>query len=74
MQLAKMRFEIISIVSSTGMLVNNEVTSKLAITTLSGLMSLFKSSWTKENESLMTKELVEIGVRRGMKNLAILYE
>ena len=42
MQLAKMWLAIISIVSSTGMLVNNEVTSKLAITTLSELMSLFK--------------------------------
>ena len=44
MQLAKMRFEIISIVSSTGMCANHEETSKLAITTASELMSLFKSS------------------------------
>ena len=69
MQLAKMWFEIISIVSSTEMLVNNEVTSKLDITTPSEFMPLFKSSWTKEKESLMTRELVGV-----MKNLAILYE
>ena len=56
------------------MLVNNEVTSKLAINTPSEFMSLFESSLTKEKESLMRRELVEIGVRKGMKNLAILYE
>ena len=55
------------------MLVNNEVTSKLAITTLSELMSLFKSSWTKEKESLITRELADSGVRKGIKNLAMIY-
>ena len=64
----------ISIVSSAEMLVKNEVTLKLAITTLSEFMSLFKSSGTEEKESLMTRDLVEIGERKGMKNLAILYE
>ena len=33
---------------------NNEVTSKLAITTLSELMLLFKVSLIKEKKSLMT--------------------
>ena len=64
----------ISIVSSAEMLVKNEVTLKLAITTLSEFMSLFKSCGTEEKESLMTRDLVEIGERKGMKNLAILYE
>ena len=56
------------------MLVNRDVTSKLAITTLLASISELTSSWTNEKESLTVNELVEIGVRRGMKNLASLYE
>ena len=37
---------------------NKEVTSKLAMTTLLESMSLFKSSWTKEKESVIMRELV----------------
>ena len=47
------------------MLVNNEVKLKLAMTTPYELLSLFKSSLTKEKESLITRELVEIEVRKG---------
>ena len=51
-----------------------EEMSKLAIITLSVLMFRDKISSVKEKESLIMKELEEIGVRIGMKNLAILYE
>ena len=56
------------------MLVNRDVTSKLAITTLFASISEFTSSWTTEKESLTINELVETGVRRGIKNLASLFE
>ena len=61
-------------VSFTGILVNKEVTSKLAMTTLLESMSLFNSSWTKEKESVIMRELVVRGVKSGIKNLASLYE
>ena len=61
-------------VSFTGILMNKEVTSKLAMTTLLESMSLFKSSWTKEKESVIMRELVVRGVKSGIKNLASLYE
>ena len=61
-------------VSFTGILVNKEVTSKLAMTTLLESMSPFKSSWTKEKESVIMRELVVRGVKSGIKNLASLYE
>ena len=53
----------------TGILVNKKVTSKLAMTTLLESMSLFKSSWTKEKESVIIRELVVRGVKSGIKNL-----
>ena len=49
-RLENKRFEIMSMVSSRGMLVNKEVTSKLAMTTL--LESRLSNSWTNEKESL----------------------
>ena len=61
-------------VSFTEILVNKEVTSKLAMTTLLESISLFKSSWTKEKESVIMRELVVRGVKSGIKNLASLYE
>ena len=61
-------------VSFTGILVNKEVTSKLAMTTLLESMSLFGSSWTREKESVMMRELVVRGVKSGMKNFPSLYE
>ena len=61
-------------VSFTGILVNKEVTSKLAMTTLLQSMSPFKSSWTKEKESVIMRELVVRGVKSGIKNFASLYE
>ena len=70
----KAEIQIISMVSFTGILVNKEVTSKLAMTTLLESMSLFKSSWTKEKESVIMRELVVRGVKSGIKNLASLYE
>ena len=57
-----------------GMLVNRDITSKLAITTLLASISELMSSWMNEKEFLTVKELVEMGVRRGIKNLASLYE
>ena len=61
-------------VSFTRILVNKDVTSKLAMTTLLESMSLFKSSWTKEKESVIMRELVVRGVKSEIKNLASLYE
>ena len=49
-------------VSFTGILVNKEVTSKLTMTTMLESMLLFKSSWTKEKESVIMRELVVRGV------------
>ena len=60
-------------VSFTGILVNKEVTSKLAMTALLESMSLFKSSWTKEKELVIMRELVVRGVKSGIKNLATQY-
>ena len=51
---------------------NREMTSKLAMKTFLESMSLFRSSWTKEKESVMIKGFVMRGVRSGMKNLASL--
>ena len=53
---------------------NKEVTSKLTMTTLLESMSLFKSSWTKEKESVIIREPVVRGVKSGIKNLPSLYE
>ena len=73
-QLENKELQIISMVSFTEILVNKEVTSKLAMTTLLESISLFKSSWTKEKESVIMRELVVRGVKSGIKNLASLYE
>ena len=54
------------------MLVNKDLMSKLAITTLLVLKGTFSISLTKENVSVIVKGLVEKGRRRGTKNLATL--
>ena len=61
-----------SIVSSSGILVNKDLMSKLAIITLLVLKGKFSISLTKENVSVTIKGLVEKGWSRGTKNLATL--
>jgi hypothetical protein len=63
---------IISMVLSSGILVNKDVTSKLAMARLSELKSRLNNSCTKEKESRTMKALEQIGLRMGTKNLAIL--
>ena len=58
--------------SSSGLLVNKDVTSKLAMARLSELKSRLNNSCTKEKESRTMKALEKIGLRMGTKNLAIL--
>ena len=51
---------------------DNVKTSHENVSLESMSMSMFKSSWTKEKESVMMKAFVVRGVRVGMKNLASL--
>ena len=61
-----------SIVSSSGMSVNTDLMSKLAITTLLVLKGKFSIALTKESVSVIVKGLVDKRRRRGKKNLATL--
>ncbi len=65
------RSAIISMVSASGILVNKDVTSKLAMARLSELKSRLNNSCTKEKPRTL-KALEQIGLRMGTKNLAIL--
>ena len=59
-------------VSLSGMLVNKDLMSKLAIMTSLGLVLRLESSVMKERESLTTYILEEIGQSNGTRNLASL--
>ena len=59
--LEKHLLTIMSNVSSSGILVNKDLMSKLAITTLLVLKGKFSISLTKENVSVIVKGLVEKG-------------
>ena len=58
-----------SIVSSKGIFVNNDLISKLHIVKESDLIFKLSNSWTEEKESFTMCGPEEIGRKRGTKNL-----